>query len=76
MSLQAAIEGQGVALARSVIADSDLRDGRVVRPLRQACPTGYAYYLIYPAGLPLTRAAAAFCHWLKNEAQAFRALTT
>lgn len=70
MALQAAIEGQGVALARSVIAAGDLADGRVIRPLRPSCPTGYAYYLVYPAGLPLSRPAAAFSHWLKQEAGA------
>jgi LysR family transcriptional regulator, glycine cleavage system transcriptional activator len=70
MALQAAIEGQGVALARSVIAAGDLEEGRVIRPLQPSCPTGYAYYLVYPAGLPLSRSASAFCHWLKQEAHA------
>lgn len=71
MSLQAAIDGQGVALARSVIVAEDLHEGRLVRPLQPAYPTSYSYYLIYPAGLPLSRSAAAFCHWLKHEAQVF-----
>lgn len=71
MALQAAIDGQGVALARSVIVAGDLRDGRVIRPLRSSCATNYSYYLVYPAGLPLSRPAAAFCHWLKQEAQTF-----
>lgn len=71
MALQAAIEGQGVALGRSVIVAGDLREGRVIRPLRPSCPTGYSYYLVYPAGLPLSRSASAFCHWLKQEAKAF-----
>lgn len=72
MSLQAAIDGQGIALARSVIAAGDLAEGRLIRPLRGARPTGYSYYLVYPAGLPLGRAAAAFCHWLKSEAEDFQ----
>ena len=71
MALQAAIEGQGVALARSVIVAGDLRLGRVIRPLQPSCATNYSYYLVYPAGLPLSRSASAFCHWLKQEAQAF-----
>lgn len=71
MSLQAAIEGQGVALARSVIVAEDLREGRLVRALQAACPTNYSYYLIYPAGLTLSRSTAAFCYWLKQEAEAF-----
>lgn len=72
MSLQAAIEGQGVALARSVIAAGDIREGRLIRPLQFACPTNYSYYLVYPAGLPLSRAASALCHWLKKETGAFQ----
>jgi LysR family glycine cleavage system transcriptional activator len=72
MALQAAIEGQGVTLARSVIAAGDLRDGRVIRPLQPSCATNYSYYLVYPAGLPLSRSASAFCHWLKQEARAFQ----
>jgi LysR family glycine cleavage system transcriptional activator len=71
MSLQAAIDGQGVALARSVIVAGDLREGRLVSPMRFACPTNFSYYLIYPAGLPLSRATAAFCHWLRKEAESF-----
>ena len=71
MSLQAAVEGQGVALARSVIVAEDLRERRLVRPLRTVCSTNFSYYLIYPAGLPLSHAASSFCHWLKKEAEAF-----
>jgi LysR family glycine cleavage system transcriptional activator len=72
MALQAAIDGQGVALARSVSAADDLREGRIIRPFRLACATNYAYYLICPAGLPLSQAASAFCCWLKNEAKEFQ----
>jgi LysR family glycine cleavage system transcriptional activator len=72
MALQAAIDAQGVALGRGVIVAGDLRDGRLVKPLRTTCPTGYSYYLVYPAGLPLSKSAAAFCHWLKQEAADFQ----
>jgi len=72
MALQAAIDGQGVALARSVIVADDLREGRLIRPLRPACATGYSYYLVYPDGLPLSRSASAFCHWLRKAADEFR----
>jgi LysR family transcriptional regulator, glycine cleavage system transcriptional activator len=76
MVLQAAIEGLGVALARSVIADGDLREGRIVRLFRHSCPTHFAYYLVYPSGMPLGRPAAAFCHWLRREAAAFNGRST
>lgn len=71
MSLQAAIDGQGIALGRSVITAGDLREGRLIRPLRPACATNYSYYLVYPSGVPLSRAASAFCDWLKKQAQEF-----
>jgi LysR family transcriptional regulator, glycine cleavage system transcriptional activator len=72
MALQAAIGGQGVALARSVAAADDLREQRVVRPFRVACATSYSYYLLCPTGLPLSQAASAFCRWLENAAEEFR----
>ena len=71
-ALQAAVEGQGVALARSVIAAGDLRAGRLVRPLSGTRPAPDAYYLVYPTALPLSRAAAAFCHWVKDAAREFQ----
>ena len=72
MAVQAAIDGQGVALARSVTAADDLREGRIIRPFRLACATSYSYYMLYPAGLPLSQAASAFCRWLKNEVRNFQ----
>jgi LysR family glycine cleavage system transcriptional activator len=72
MALQAAIDGQGVALARSVTAADDLRERRIIRPFPFACATNYSYYLLYPTGLPLSQAATAFCRWLKNEAEDFQ----
>jgi LysR family glycine cleavage system transcriptional activator len=72
MALQAAIDGQGVALARSVTAADDLREGRIIRPFRLACATSYSYYMLYPAGSTLSQAALAFCRWLKNEVRDFQ----
>jgi LysR family glycine cleavage system transcriptional activator len=72
MALQAAIDGQGVALARSVTATDDLRERRIVRPFRCACATNYSYYLVHPTGLPLSPAATAFCRWLKDATEEFQ----
>jgi LysR family glycine cleavage system transcriptional activator len=71
MALQAAVDGQGVALARSVTSADDLCERRIIRPFRLACATNYAYYLVHPTGLALSPAAAAFCGWLRNEAEEF-----
>ena len=75
MALQAAIDGQGVALARSVTAADDLRERRIIRPFPLACATHYSYYLLYPAGLPLSQAASAFCQWLRSEVEDFQKKT-
>jgi LysR family transcriptional regulator, glycine cleavage system transcriptional activator len=71
MALQAAIEGQGVALARSVIVASDLAEGRLVRPFDTALPTGYSYYLLQPRDTALSQGGAAFAQWLREEAAEF-----
>lgn len=66
--LQAAIDGQGIALARSVMARDDLAAGRLVRlfpDISFASPL--AYYVVYRpecAGLPRL---AAFKTWLFSE---------
>jgi LysR family glycine cleavage system transcriptional activator len=72
MSLQAAMEGQGVALGRSVIAADDLRQGRLIKPFPLALETGYAYHLVRATDRPLSRAASLFCGWLKAEVEDFR----
>ncbi|HEP8424922.1 TPA: transcriptional regulator GcvA [Pseudomonas aeruginosa] len=63
--LQAAIDGQGVALARSVMARDDLAAGRLVRLFPEIkFESALAYYVIYRpecAGLPRL---TAFRNWL------------
>jgi len=67
--LQAAIDGQGIALARSAMAHDDLAAGRLVR----LCPdvklvSPLAYYVVYrPECVGLPRLAA-FRDWLIAEA--------
>jgi LysR family glycine cleavage system transcriptional activator len=65
------MEGQGIALARSVMARDDLASGRLVRlfgDIRLASPL--AYYVVYRhdcAGLPRT---VAFRDWLLTQSVA------
>ncbi|PMS36822.1 LysR family transcriptional regulator [Trinickia symbiotica] len=69
--LQAAIEGQGVALARSVMAHDDVATGRLVRlfpKIRFASPL--AYYVIYRAEASTQPRLVAFRDWLLSEAAA------
>lgn len=70
--LQAAIDGQGIALARSVMARDDLAAGRLIRlfpDIQFASPL--AYYVVYRpecASLPRLKA---FRDWLFEEARTF-----
>ncbi|SAK64228.1 LysR family transcriptional regulator [Caballeronia pedi] len=69
--LQAAIDGQGIALARSVMARDDISAGRLIRLFPEVSFTSpLAYYVVYrPEGASLRRLAA-FRDWLMREARA------
>lgn len=69
LATQAAIEGQGIALGRSIVVDADLRAGRLIRPFAGSEPTNCAYYLLHPAGA-LERAMTKSVHdWLVAESR-------
>jgi LysR family glycine cleavage system transcriptional activator len=70
MVVQAAVEGQGVALARSVLAANDLAAGRLVRPFDVSLPARWAYYLVYPQASRDNPKIVAFREWLLAEARA------
>ena len=67
--LQAAIDGQGVALARSVMAHDDLAAGRLVRLFPQVrLESALAYYVVYRPECIAQPKVAAFRAWLLREA--------
>jgi LysR family transcriptional regulator, glycine cleavage system transcriptional activator len=69
--LQAVAEGQGVALARSVMARDDLAAGRIARLFPDiACASPFAYYVVYRAESASLPRVAAFREWLLKEAAA------
>ncbi|MEZ0238587.1 MAG: transcriptional regulator GcvA [Methylophilaceae bacterium] len=69
--LQAAIDGHGVALARSVMARDDLAAGRLVRLFPQIeFTSALAYYVVYRAECASLPKLAAFRDWLISEAAA------
>lgn len=67
LAIDAAVAGQGVALARSALAALDLAAGRLVRPLTESVPAKFAYWIVCPkpsAGVPKV---ARFREWLHAE---------
>lgn len=68
LALDAAIDGLGVALGISLLADHDVADGRLVMPFALSLPSPFAYYLVYPEGSAHRPQLAAFRAWLLDEA--------
>ncbi|MDE2585149.1 MAG: transcriptional regulator GcvA [Betaproteobacteria bacterium] len=69
--LQAAIDGLGVALARSVMARDDLAAGRLVRLFPEIdCVSELAYYVVYRPECASLPRLVAFRDWLISEANA------
>lgn len=67
--LQAATEGQGIALARSVMAREDLAAGRLVRLFPEVSyPSPLSYYVVYRAESAELPKVVAFSDWLLAEA--------
>ncbi|WP_341644878.1 transcriptional regulator GcvA [Thauera sp. SDU_THAU2] len=67
--LQAAIEGRGVALARSVMAHADLAAGRLVRLFPEIrFESELAYYVVYRSECASLPRLVAFRDWLMSEA--------
>ena len=66
--LMAAMEGQGVALGRSVLAIQALGQGRLVKPFDVSLPAEYAYYIVCPEATADRPKIAAFRNWLLAEA--------
>jgi LysR family glycine cleavage system transcriptional activator len=67
--LRAALQGQGVALARQRLADDDVAAGTLVRPFpNRRVELGPAYWLVRPRHTEPRPAAATVIAWLKREA--------
>jgi LysR family glycine cleavage system transcriptional activator len=66
--IQAAIDGQGVALGQSVLVEADLADGRLVKPFALTIPLDYAYYVVCPESAAERPKLAAFRRWIMAEA--------
>jgi LysR family glycine cleavage system transcriptional activator len=68
MALQAAIDGQGVALAQRLLVEYDIAAGRLICPFAIETPLRLDYYLIYAPDMANNPAFEVFYAWLRNEA--------
>ena len=66
--LQAAIDGQGIALARSIMAADDLAAGRLLRLFPEiTCASAWSYWLVYLAESEKQAKIRAFKRWLQAQ---------
>ena len=65
--MQAAVEGQGIALARSSLIGNDLVNGVLVRLFDVEVPSPFRYYLVYPPRLADSPKLALLRAWLRDE---------
>lgn len=68
MALDAAVDGQGVALARTALAAWDLISGRLVCPFGPRLRVPFAYYIVCPKATAGRPKVATFRTWLLAEA--------
>lgn len=66
--IEAAIQGDGVTLARRALVQDDLRAGRLVDPFGIGIPQDFSYYIVFPKGAAQDRRIKAFCDWVRQEA--------
>jgi len=64
LMLNAAVGGQGVALARDVLADYDLSSGRLIRLFDLSVPSDSAYHVVYLPKAKARKEVAAFIDWI------------
>ena len=68
LMMDAALAGQGVALASSVLAADDIEAGRLVKPFDLSMHQSLRYYLVGPEATADEPMTAAFREWVSSEA--------
>ena len=68
MLIDAAVNGQGVALARTALAAWDLINGRLVRPFDLSLKLSKTYWIVCPKAAAIKPKIATFRDWLLAEA--------
>jgi LysR family glycine cleavage system transcriptional activator len=68
MVIDAAVDGQGLALARTTLAAWDLINGRLARPFSTALPLSKTYWIVCPRATSSLPKIVQFRRWLLEEA--------
>jgi len=68
-SLDAAIAGAGVVLGRTVLADGDIKAGRLVTPFDLRLKAEYAFYVVFAETRTNEKNIKRFTDWVSEEAR-------
>ncbi|OIQ66104.1 glycine cleavage system transcriptional activator [mine drainage metagenome] len=69
MTVQAAIDGIGVAMGRTSYVEADIAKGRLVVPFRIVLPANAGFYLVSPEARAESAKLTAFRQWLIGSVQ-------
>lgn len=67
--VQAALDGQGIALGGGRLADDFLARGSLVRPIDATLRSERGFYLLIPNDVPLSKSTRLFRDWILTEAK-------
>lgn len=68
MTVEAALQGQGIALVRSGHVEKEIGEGSLVRLFDVPFPSPVAYYFVCPKGIETQPHIASFRQWLNQQA--------
>lgn len=66
--IEAAVNGKGVALAKSALALADLQAARLVVPFDMTIDTDFSYFVVHPEAKAALPQVKAFVEWVQKEA--------
>lgn len=66
-AVEAAVQGEGVVLGRTMLVSADLAAGRLIRPFKHALKAFSSFYVVYPPDAIRQRKVKAFRDWLFSE---------
>jgi LysR family glycine cleavage system transcriptional activator len=66
-AVEAAVQGEGVVLGRTMLVAADLAAGRLIRPFKHALKSFSSFYVVYPPDAIRQRKVRTFRDWLFSE---------
>lgn len=75
-AVEAAVQGEGVVLGRTMLVAADLAAGRLVRPFKHSLKAVSSFYVVYPPQAIRQRKVRVFRDWLFAEIEHQREVST